>query len=149
MAIQFHLLVKLEVSLLDSFLDPHPEDPAVIDGVRIPVMEATVTFLFYSIGPKHRMPLRQLDSAFFHQEVKKFIGFGDIEVVCALGLLDPTLVHDQRLLAPHDLSSSHFLIIIRIFHLVGLLKELIVDIGYVVLLVEPGVLKPIGLVAHQ
>jgi hypothetical protein len=64
--IQFHLVVKLEVSLLDSFLDPYPEDPAVIDGVRIHVMEATVTFLFYSIGPKHRMPLRQLDPAFFH-----------------------------------------------------------------------------------
>jgi hypothetical protein len=53
-------------------------------------------------------------------------------------------------LPPHDLSSSHFLIIVRIFHLVGLFKELIVDISYVVLLVEPGVLlKPIGLVAHQ
>jgi hypothetical protein len=34
--------------------------------------------------------------------------------------------------------------------LVGPFKELIVDISYVVLLVEPGVLlKPIGLVAHQ
>jgi hypothetical protein len=55
--IQFHLVVKLEVSLLDSFLDPHPEDPAVVDGVRIPVMEATVTFFFNPIGPKHRMPL--------------------------------------------------------------------------------------------
>jgi hypothetical protein len=54
------------VSLLDSFLDSHPEDPAVVDGVRIPVMGATVTFLFYSIGPKHRMPLKQLDSAFLH-----------------------------------------------------------------------------------
>jgi hypothetical protein len=148
--IQFHLVVKLEVSLLDSFLDPHPEDPAVVDGVRIPVMEATVTFLFYSIGSKHRMPLRQLDSAFFYQEVKKLISLGDVEVVCALGLLDPTLVHGQRLLAPHELSSSHFLIIVRIFHFVGLFKKLIVDISYVVLLVEPGVLlKPIGLVAHQ
>jgi hypothetical protein len=64
--IQFHLVIKLEVSLLDSFLDSHPEDPAVVDGVRIPVMGATVTFLFYSIGPKHRMPLKQLDSAFLH-----------------------------------------------------------------------------------
>jgi hypothetical protein len=42
--IQLHLVVKLEVPFLDSFLDPHPEDPAVVDGVRIPVMEATVTF---------------------------------------------------------------------------------------------------------
>jgi hypothetical protein len=30
MAIQFHLVVKLEVPFLDSFLDPHPEDPAVV-----------------------------------------------------------------------------------------------------------------------
>jgi hypothetical protein len=53
MAVQFHFVVKFEVPFLDSFLDPHPEDPAVVDGVRIPVMEATVTFLLYSIGPKH------------------------------------------------------------------------------------------------
>jgi hypothetical protein len=150
MAIQFHLVVKLQVSLLDSLLDRHPEDPAVIDGVRIPVMEAAITFLFYSIGPKHRMPFRQLDSAFLYQEVKKLISLGDVKVVCALGLLDPTLVHGQRFLAPHDLSSSHFWIIVKIFYLVGLFKELIVDISYLVLLVEPGVLlKPIGLVAHQ
>jgi hypothetical protein len=33
--------------------------------------------------------------------------------------------------------------------LISLLQELIVDIGYIVLLVEPGVfLKPLGLVAH-
>jgi hypothetical protein len=54
------------MSLLDSSLDPHPEDPAVIDGVRIPVMETAVTFLLYSIGPKHGMSLSQLDSAFLH-----------------------------------------------------------------------------------
>jgi hypothetical protein len=95
------------------------------------------------------MPLRQLDSAFLHQEVKQLISFGDVKVVCALGLLDPALIHGQRLLAPHDLSSSHFPIIVRIFHLIGLLQELVVDISYVVLLVEPGVfLKPVGLVAH-
>jgi hypothetical protein len=68
-------------------LDPHPEDPAVIEGVRISVMEATITFLFYSIGPKHGMPFRQLDSAFLYQELKKFISLGDVEVVCALGFL--------------------------------------------------------------
>jgi hypothetical protein len=58
MAIQFHLVVKLQMSLLDSLLDPHPEDPAVIDGVRIPVMEATVMFFFNPIGPKHRVPFK-------------------------------------------------------------------------------------------
>jgi hypothetical protein len=100
------------VPFLDSPLDPHPEDPAVIDGVRISVMEATVTFLFYSIRPKHRMPFRQLDSAFLYQELKKFISLGDVEVICALGLFDPTLIHRQRFLAPHDLSGGHLLFII-------------------------------------
>jgi hypothetical protein len=112
-------------------------------------MEAAVTFLFNPIGPKHRMPFKQLDSAFFYQELKKFVSFGDVEVIHALGLLDPPLVHSQRLLAPHNLSGGHFLIIIRIFHLVILLEELIIDVSYVVVLVESGVLlEPIGLVAH-
>jgi hypothetical protein len=131
-------------------LDPHPEDPAVIDGVRIPIMEATVMFFFYSIGRKHRMPFRQLDSAFLYQELKKFISLGDIEVICALGLLDPTLVHSQRFLAPHDFSGSHLLITVRILHLVDPFKELIIDVSYVMMLVESSVLlKPLGLVAHQ
>jgi hypothetical protein len=138
------------MTLLDSLLDPHSEDPAVVDGVRIPVMEAAVTPLFYSIRPKHGMPFRQFYSTFFHQEFKQLIGFSDIKVVCAFGLLDPALIHGQRFLPPHDLSSSHFLIIVRVLHLIGLLQELIVDISYVVLFVEPGVLfKPVGLVAHQ
>jgi hypothetical protein len=34
--------------------------------VRIPVVEATVTFPLDSIGPKHGMPFRQSDSAFLH-----------------------------------------------------------------------------------
>jgi hypothetical protein len=135
MAIQFHLIVKFQVSLLDSLLDPHPEDPAVIDGVGVSIMEAAVTFLFNPIGPKHRMPFKQLDSAFFYQELKKLVSFGDVEVICALGLLDPPLVHRQRLFAPHNLSGGHFLILIRIFHLVSLFKELIIDVGYVVVLV--------------
>jgi hypothetical protein len=112
MAIQLHLIVKLQVPLLDSPLDPHPEDPAVTDGVRVSIMEATVTFLFHSIEPKHRMPFRQLDSAFLYQELKKFISLGDVEVICALGLFDPTLIHRQRFLAPNDLSGGHFLFII-------------------------------------
>jgi hypothetical protein len=33
MAIQLHFVVELEVTLLDGLLDPHPEDPAIIDGV--------------------------------------------------------------------------------------------------------------------
>jgi hypothetical protein len=109
------------MTLLDSLLDPHPEDPAIVDGVRIPVMEAAVTFVFYSIWPKHRMPFRQFDSAFLHQEFKQLIIFTDVKVVCAFGLLDPALTHGQRLLPPHDLSSGHFLIIARILHLIGLL----------------------------
>jgi hypothetical protein len=113
-------------------------------------MEATITFLFNPIGPKHRMPFRQLDSAFLYQELRKFVRFGDVEVICALGLLDPTLVHSQRFLAPHDISGSHFLIIVRILHLVDPFEELIIDVSYVVMLVESGVLlEPISLVARQ
>jgi hypothetical protein len=138
------------VSLLDSLLDPHPEDPAIIDGVRFSIMKTAVTFLFNPIGPKHRMPFRQLDSAFFYQELKKLVSFGDIEVIRALGLLDPPLVHSQRLLAPHNLSGSHFLVIIKIFHLVSFLEELVVDVSYVVVLGKSGVLlEPVGLVTHQ
>jgi hypothetical protein len=33
-------------------------------------MEAAVTLLLYSIGPKHGMPFGQLDSAFLHHEFK-------------------------------------------------------------------------------
>jgi hypothetical protein len=64
--IKLHLIVELEVALLDGFLDPHPEDPTIIDGVRIPVVEATITFPLDSIGPKHGMPFRQSDSVFLH-----------------------------------------------------------------------------------
>jgi hypothetical protein len=81
------------VTLLDSFLDPHPENPAIINGVRVPVMKSTVTFLFNSIRQKHRIPLWQLDSAFLHKELKKFVSLGHIKIVCALGLIYPPLVH--------------------------------------------------------
>jgi hypothetical protein len=150
MAIQFHLVIEFQVSLLDGLLDPHPEEPAVVDGVGVSVMKTAVTFLFNPIGPKHIMPFRQLNSAFLYQELKKLVSFGDIEVIRALGLLDPPLVYSQRLLAPHNLSGGHFLIIIRIFHLVGLLEELIVDVSYVVVLGKSGVLlEPVGLIARQ
>jgi hypothetical protein len=113
-------------------------------------MEAAVTFLFDPIRPKHRMPYRQLDWAFFHQELKKLVSFGDVEVICALGLLNPPLVHSLRFLAPHDLNGGHFLIIVRISHLVSSLEELIVDVNYVIVLGKSCVLlEPIGLVAHQ
>jgi hypothetical protein len=96
------------------------------------------------------MPLRQLDSAFFYQELKKLVSLGDIKVVRALGLLYPPLVHSQRLLAPHNLSGGYFFVIIKIFYLVSLLEELVVDISYVMVLGESGVLlEPVGLVTHQ
>jgi hypothetical protein len=96
------------------------------------------------------MPFRQFDSAFFHQEFKQLIGFSEVKVVCAFGLFDPALIHGQQFLPSHDLSSSHFLVIVRVLHLIGLFQELIVDISYVVLFAEPGVfLKTVGLVAHQ
>jgi hypothetical protein len=65
-AIQLHLVIKFEVPFLDGFLDPHPEDPAVVDVVRVPVVKAAVTLLLYPIGPKHGMPFRQSDPAFLH-----------------------------------------------------------------------------------
>jgi hypothetical protein len=92
-AIQLHLIIKFQVTLLDSLLDPHCENPAIIDRVRVSVMKTTVTFLFNSIGPKHRMPLWQLDSAFLHQELKELVSLGHVKVICALGLLYPSLVH--------------------------------------------------------
>jgi hypothetical protein len=81
------------VTLLDSLLDPHPENPAIINGVRVPVMKSTVTFLFNSIGPKHRMPFRQLESAFLYQELKELVSLGHVKVICALSLLYPSLIH--------------------------------------------------------
>jgi hypothetical protein len=44
------------MTFLDSLLNPHPENPAITDGVRIPVMKPAISFLFNSIRPKHRMP---------------------------------------------------------------------------------------------
>jgi hypothetical protein len=32
-AIQLHFVVELKVTFLDGLLDPHPEDPEIIDGV--------------------------------------------------------------------------------------------------------------------
>jgi hypothetical protein len=81
------------MTFLDGLLNSHPENPTLIDGVRIPVVKSTVSFLFNSIRPKHRMPFWQLDSAFLYKEFKELIGLGHIKVICALGLLDPPLVH--------------------------------------------------------
>jgi hypothetical protein len=52
-AIQLHLVVEFEVPLLDGLLDPHFEDPAVVDRVRIPIVEATIASFFNPIRPKH------------------------------------------------------------------------------------------------
>jgi hypothetical protein len=81
------------MTLLDSLLNSHPEDPALIDGVRIPAMKPTVPLFFHSIRPKHRMPIWQLDSAFLHEELKELISLGHIEIIGAFGLLDPPLIH--------------------------------------------------------
>jgi hypothetical protein len=95
------------------------------------------------------MPFRQLDSAFLHQELKELVSFGDIKVIGALGLLDPPLFHSQRLFAPHNFSSGHLLVIIKFFHLISLLKELVIDISYVMVLGKSGILlEPISLIAH-
>jgi hypothetical protein len=96
------------------------------------------------------MPFRQLDSAFLHQELEELVSFGEIKVIRALGLLYPPLVHSQRLLAPHDFSSGHFLVIIKFLNLISLLEELVIDISYVMVLGKSGILlEPISLIAHQ
>jgi hypothetical protein len=81
------------MTFLDSLLNSHPENPAFINGVRIPVMKPTVSLFFHSIRLKHRVPIRQLDSAFLHKELKKLISLGHIEIIGVLGLLDPPLIH--------------------------------------------------------
>jgi hypothetical protein len=56
----------------------------------------------------------------------------------------------KGLLAPHNLSGGHFLVIIKIFHLVSLLEELVIDISYVMVLGKSGILlEPVGLITHQ
>jgi hypothetical protein len=81
------------MTFLDSLLNSHPKDLAFIDGVRIPVMKPTVSFFFHSIRPKDRMPIWQLDSAFFHEELKELICFGYIKIIGALSLLNPPLIY--------------------------------------------------------
>jgi hypothetical protein len=81
------------MTFLDSLLNSHPENPALIDGVRIPVMKPTVSLFFHPIRPKHRMPFWQLDSAFLYKELKELISLGHIKIIGSLGLLDPSLVH--------------------------------------------------------
>jgi hypothetical protein len=74
-------------------LNSHLENPALIDGVRIPVMKPAVSLFFESTRPKHRMPLWQLDSAFLYKELKELIRLGHIKIIGVLGLLDPPLVY--------------------------------------------------------
>jgi hypothetical protein len=81
------------MTFLDSLLNSHPENPALIDGVRIPVVKPVVSFLLDSIRPKHRMPLWQLDSAFLYKELKELISLGHIKIISAFGLFDPSLIH--------------------------------------------------------
>jgi hypothetical protein len=81
------------VTLLDSLLDRHPKNPAIIDGVRVLDIKSTISFLFNSIRPKHRMPLWQLDSAFLYKELKELVSLGHIKITCALSLFYPSLVH--------------------------------------------------------
>jgi hypothetical protein len=66
------------MTFLDSLLNSHPENPALIDGVRILVMKPTISLFFHSIRPKHRMPFWQLDSASLHEELKELISLGHI-----------------------------------------------------------------------
>jgi hypothetical protein len=67
------------MTFLDSLLNSHPENPALIDGVRIPVVKPTVSLFFDSIRPKHRMPFWQLDSSFLYKKLKELI----VDAKCA------------------------------------------------------------------
>jgi hypothetical protein len=81
------------MTFLDSLLDSHPENPALLDGVRIPIMKLAISLFFDSIRPKHRMPFWQLDPAFLYKELKELISLGHIKIIRALSFLDPSLVH--------------------------------------------------------
>jgi hypothetical protein len=81
------------MTFLDSLLNSHPENPALIDAVRIPVVKPAVSLFFDSIKPKHRVPFWQLDLAFIYKELKKLISLGHIKIIGSLGLFDPSLVH--------------------------------------------------------
>jgi hypothetical protein len=81
------------MTFLDSFLNSHPENPALIDGVRIPIVKPAVSLFFDPIRPKHRMPFWQLDSSFLYKKLKELISLGHIKIIGALGFLNPSLVH--------------------------------------------------------
>jgi hypothetical protein len=81
------------MTLLDSLLNSHPKDPALIDGMRIPVVKPTIFLFFHSIRPKHRMPIWQFDSAFFYEELKELICLGHITIIGAFSLLNPPLIY--------------------------------------------------------
>jgi hypothetical protein len=71
------------MTLLDRLLNSHPENPAFIDGVRIPIMKPTISLFFHYIRPKHRMLIWQLDSAFLNEELKELISLSDIKIIGA------------------------------------------------------------------
>jgi hypothetical protein len=96
------------------------------------------------------MPFWQLDSAFLYKELKEVVSLGHIKVICALGLLDPSLVHCQWLFAPHHLSCGYLFIIINFFPLISSFEELVVDVSYIIVFGKSGVLlESISLIAHQ
>jgi hypothetical protein len=135
------------MTFLDSLLNSHPKDPALIDGVRIPVMKPTVSFFLHSIRPKHRMSIWQLDSAFFHEELKELICFGNIKIIGAFSLLDPPLIYCQWLFDPHYFGCSYFFFIIFL-SLIFPFEELIIDVSYVTVFDKSGVfLEGISMVA--
>jgi hypothetical protein len=81
------------MTFLNSLVNSHFEDPALIDGVRIPVVKPIIPLFFDPVRPKHRMPIWQLDSAFLHEELKEIINLSHIKIIGVLGLLDPPLIH--------------------------------------------------------
>jgi hypothetical protein len=93
------------MTFLDSLLNSHPENRALIDGVGIPVVKPAVSLFFDSIRPKHRMPFWQLDSAFLHKELKELISLGHIKVIVPLACLTHLWFTVNGSL-PHTISAA-------------------------------------------
>jgi hypothetical protein len=96
------------------------------------------------------MPFWQLDSAFLHEELKDLISLGHIQIISALSLLDPPLIHCYWLFAPTLFQLQLF----PLHHQIPLLDQLSRGIDYrcqhITVFGEPGVLlETISMVAHQ
>jgi hypothetical protein len=95
------------------------------------------------------MPIWQLNSAFFHEELKELICIGHIKIISAFSLLNPPLIYCQWL-CPTLFQLHYFLFIIIFLSLICPFEELILDVSYVIVFDKSGVfLEAISLISHQ